>query len=128
MKIFRFPFDTQKCRLEFVFDDYVSSEVAWIQLNTKAQKLYKNSSEWEMMSQNRTIDQVTVYTVNNDSFEEQKKSRFTYYVELRRNPSQPIAYVVIPTVLISSFNIIAYILPSNSGNVTIKTNISHSNE
>ena len=75
------------------------------------------SATWERGESTVTIENHTVTKEFEGRTVEQIKSLFRYTIKLKRNPKTAIIYVILPTVLITIFNIISAWLPTGQGNL-----------
>ena len=115
--LFRFPFDKQNCAIELVFSDYEEAEVAWILLAAlKQESLQENSNpSWNIVKENLEKSQEELYNLGEMVINKGNLSKLIYTVTLKRQPRTAIVYVICPTVAISTFNIISFVLPTGEG-------------
>ena len=115
--LIRFPFDEQNCSIELVFTDYGESEVAWklFKGKTVANLAEINNPSWEIIGQNVVLSKEEVYYWKEKELSSGNLSKLIYTVALKRQPRTAIVYVICPTVAISTFNIISFVLPTGEG-------------
>ena len=73
------------------------------------------NAEWKVISQFQLIRIHKVKGILTGELKEINKSLFHYTVNLQRNPTSSMLYLIIPTVIISIFNNFAYFIPGNKG-------------
>ena len=114
---YRFPFDTQNCTIELVFSEYEESEVSWILLKGFLLENRTNNSNpaWDIIHQYIEISDEEIFNLKEGEISPGKLSKLIYTVTLRRQPRTAIVYVICPTVAISAFNIISFVLPTGEG-------------
>ena len=117
MFIFRFPFDIQTCNLNFTFHGYTSKEVVWEKLD---QTLYKDptvSQGWNHLQEDSIdiYDEELELKSENKTIEIRTTSVLVISVKLKRDSFAAWAFIIVPTLSITVFNIIAYILPPGEG-------------
>ena len=113
----RFPFDLQNCTIELVFTDYEASEVSWILLKeiTLVTNADNSNSAWDIVNQYLEITQEEIFNLKERALSQGNLSKLIYSVTLRRQPITAIVYVICPTVAISTFNMISFVLPTGEG-------------
>ena len=100
-----------------VFTDYDESEVAWILFDGKTVENLTNINNpaWEIIDQNVVRSTEVVFTWKEKDLSRGTLSKLIYSVKLKRHPRTAIVYVICPTVAISTFNIISFVLPTGEG-------------
>ncbi len=108
--------DIQKCELQFTFAGYKSNEVFWKDLNFIIDVSHSDSTSWTLI-ENASIriinEKIIIHGANYSNV--QKVSKLNIRVKVKRNPISAFYYVVCPTMAITFFNIVAYIIPSGEG-------------
>ncbi len=98
-----------------MFEDYSSSEVAWETMNYNFSLKDKENMAWTVISNSDEIKPFKAKVLSSDNLKEIEKSEYSYIVTLQRNPTSPVMYLIVPTVIISIFNNLAYLVPGNGG-------------
>ena len=75
----------------------------------------KHNAEWEVISEDQYIQKFKLKVLGSKALEDVEKSSYVYIVTLNRNPMMPMIYLIVPTVIISVFNNLAYLIPGNGG-------------
>ena len=75
----------------------------------------KKNMAWSVISYSDEIKPFKAQVLSSDNLEEIEKSEYSYTVTLQRNPASPVIYLIVPTVIISIFNNLAYLIPGNGG-------------
>ena len=70
---------------------------------------------WNIIEENEEIAEDEFYSIVEGAVSKGKFSKLIYTVTLKRQPLTAIVYVICPTVAISSFNIISFVLPTGEG-------------
>ena len=99
-----YPFDSQKCYVNFISWSYDTNEV---QLRDSGEKLklkyFTNNSQWEFVSS----------SLQPGLFE--NKSYLRYEFILKRKPSYFLVYIISPVVILGLLNTLVFIIPYSSG-------------
>ena len=117
-----FPFDTQACRILLVFAEYEVNEVCW---QSKAAWVMDDLSErdvsaaWVRGENHTRVSTYVVVKSIGGKISNHSKSLFNFTILLTRNPKPAIIYIILPTVLITLFNIISAWLPTGQGNFVL---------
>ena len=100
-----------------VFTDYEESEVAWkLREGMTVESVAEISNPaWEIIGQNVVTSDEVVSNWIEKEISHGKLSKVIYTVTLKRQPRTAIVYVICPTVAISTFNIISFVLPTGEG-------------
>ena len=100
-----------------VFTDYEESEVAWKLMRGIAVDNGTNigNPAWNIIHQDLETSNEDFYNLKEDGIIHGKVSKLIYNVTLKREPLTAIVYVICPTVAISTFNIISFVLPTGEG-------------
>ena len=99
---FRYPFESENCSMEFIFESYNISEINWT-MSTNKTKIYNDNKKgkWEFQS-------YTLHINNSDN----ESSVLVYTLHIKRNNfNRVLMFVLMPTIIITSFNIVCYLLP-----------------
>ena len=109
----RYPFDTQQCSLIFASQVYTSAELLWkiipgANLSTDIQV-----DSWNILNISLYVEERPEggpefnvgHTKNNRSY-------VIYWLRLERSSTSAIMYIILPTLIITFFNILCYALPN----------------
>ena len=120
MKLLKFPFDLQTCPLILIFPDYNENEVRW-KIGGRLLDQEGESGENPLWKVKNTTIKTSRYQSRQ---EEEYKSLLNYTITLKRDPGTAIIYIILPTISISTFNLISLLLPSGQdGKVSMSTTI-----
>ena len=120
LDLIRFPFDEQECSIEIIFPGYAQKEVQWLfeeeddgEERTVAE--FDHYFAWEVKDKS-CEPKVSSFKVSGSAHfgntSQLEYSVFSCRLKLKRNPSTALFFVVVPTVAITVFNMISFLLPS----------------
>ena len=127
LDVTRFPFDDQECKIELIFPGFSYNEVHWSLPATEEKELELDENyAWSVDSKGceQKISNFTMpFSVYFGNPSELEYSQFRCVLKLKRNPTTASFYVVIPTLAITVFNMMSFLLPSGEdGKVGMNTN------
>ena len=70
---------------------------------------------WTIIYHNLVIGKEEIYFLKDKAISAGNISKLIYNLQLMRQPLTAIVYVICPTVAISTFNIISFVLPTGEG-------------
>lgn len=100
-----------------MFPDFSNFEVYWDIIEDISANLFRENNLWNFKNFSDTIANRTDYSVESNSTILVDKSYYSATIQISRNPTEPIIFVVFPAVIICIFNIFACILGMEGGKI-----------
>ena len=100
--------------MEFFFEDVSEKEIQWQLLPYNEEVNEQSNSKWILQPIDDTL---AIKRTDANIFEDGitttiSKLYFTYKINLKRVPMPAFIYIVFPTIVITLFNIVSFLLPN----------------
>ena len=117
----RYPFDTQECSLIFASQVYTRAELLWkiipgANLSTDIQV-----DSWNILNISLYVEERPEGGPEfNMGHIKNNRSYVIYWLRLERSSTSAIMYIILPTLIITFFNILCYALPNGGKDHKVK--------
>ena len=111
VSFYKYPFDYQICEMYFTFEGYDENEINWALVSTNKSELFQDSGigKWNFQRQDW---QIIPIIITRKSRQNLTSSVLIYKLYItRNNVNRVFMFVLMPTIIITSINIICYLLP-----------------
>ncbi|XP_074519900.1 5-hydroxytryptamine receptor 3E-like [Halichoeres trimaculatus] len=121
MHVYKFPFDTQNCRLTFKSmihsDKHIKLKQGYngTRITEWSRKVMQSKAEWEFIN-------MTFFSKNEDNFDI-NQSMVVYTITMKRRPILYIVNFILPVLLLLCLDLASFMMPEDGGKVGFKISV-----